>query len=84
MITFDDMCDARADLLDNSGAFVAKHGRRGPSERTRSSGHVAMTNAGSHHFDDDLASAGIADFKSVEYFSFVASENDALHEFPQS
>jgi hypothetical protein len=42
-----------------------------------------MANASGHHLDDDLASAWIADLKPVEYFGFFASENNALHGFPQ-
>jgi hypothetical protein len=42
-----------------------------------------VAHTSSHDLDDDFASAWLANFESVENLSFVASENDALHEFPQ-
>jgi len=83
VVTFNYVGDASADLFNNSCTFMAQHCRRGPAERTCGSSYVAVAHTSSHHLDDDFASTWFADFESVENLSFVASENDALHEFPQ-
>ena len=83
VVTFNNVRDASADLLNDARTFVTENCRRGPTECARSSGHIRVTNTSSHHLDDDLAGTWLANFESVEYLSFVASENDALHGFPQ-
>jgi hypothetical protein len=80
MVAGNDMSNAGADGLDDSGTLVAEDDRDGEGDRAIDDGQVAVAQTCGGHGDPHLAWSGITDFQVVDHLDLFPVEDHTSHD----